>query len=135
MFIQAPPPRKRLLSMTPLIDVVFILLLFFMLASSFIEWREIELNMATNTGTHQSDHSPVVIRISQDNFLLRGESVSLEQLMKHVRSERVNNADLQVVIQPQASVSLQRIVTLLDQLRAVGGLHVSLLRDPPDERK
>ncbi|MEM6945656.1 MAG: biopolymer transporter ExbD, partial [Pseudomonadota bacterium] len=35
-------PRKRLrISITPLIDVVFILLVFFMLASSFLDWRSI----------------------------------------------------------------------------------------------
>jgi len=135
LFIQTPPPRKRLLSMTPLIDVVFILLLFFMLASSFIEWREIELNVASNTGVSHSDQSPVVIQITQDNFLLRGESVSLDVLTEEVRSELANNTDLQLVVRPQASVPLQRIVTLLDRLRAVGGRNVSLLRAPSDKRK
>lgn len=121
--------------MTPLIDVVFILLLFFMLASSFIEWREIELNVASNTGVSHSDQSPVVIQITQDNFLLRGESVSLDVLTEEVRSELANNTDLQLVVRPQASVPLQRIVTLLDRLRAVGGRNVSLLRAPSDKRK
>ena len=36
--------RRPLISLTPLIDVVFILLVFFMLASSFLDWRSIDLN-------------------------------------------------------------------------------------------
>jgi biopolymer transport protein ExbD len=35
------PPRRAVVSLTPLIDVVFILLVFFMLASSFVKWRAI----------------------------------------------------------------------------------------------
>ena len=38
------PSRRRLISLTPLIDVVFILLIFFMLASSFLDWRAIGLD-------------------------------------------------------------------------------------------
>ncbi|OOC09384.1 ExbD/TolR family protein, partial [Thioalkalivibrio halophilus] len=37
------PRRRNLISLTPLIDVVFILLVFFMLASSFLDWRAVEL--------------------------------------------------------------------------------------------
>jgi len=134
MFIQASLPRKRQLSMTPLIDVVFILLLFFMLASSFIEWREIDLSMAGESAVTSSDKSPLVVQLSQDNFLFRGESVSLDQLLEYVASELANQADLQIVVQPQANIPLQKMVMLLDQLRALGVKQVSLLRAPTKEQ-
>jgi len=134
MFIQASLPRKRRLSMTPLIDVVFILLLFFMLASSFIEWREIDLSMAGESAVTSSDEPPVVIQLSQDDFLFRGESMSLAQLLEYVASELASQADLQIVVQPQANVPLQKMVMLLDQLRVLGAKQVSLLRAPTKER-
>lgn len=42
-------PRKHLISMTPLIDVVFILLLFFMLSSTFKQTQQIDMQMAGAT--------------------------------------------------------------------------------------
>ena len=45
MTLAAAAQKKRpLISLTPLIDVVFILLVFFMLASSFLDWRSIDLS-------------------------------------------------------------------------------------------
>jgi biopolymer transport protein ExbD len=43
MRFDAPAPHRRLISLTPLIDVVFILLVFFMLASSLIKWQAVEM--------------------------------------------------------------------------------------------
>ena len=43
-------PTGRLISLTPLIDVVFILLVFFMLASSFLDWRSIDLTVSSGVG-------------------------------------------------------------------------------------
>ena len=40
------PRKKQLVSLTPLIDVVFILLLFFMLTSSFVAWRTLDTPLA-----------------------------------------------------------------------------------------
>ena len=42
-FGQRASRRRALIGLTPLIDVVFILLVFFMLASSFLDWRAIDL--------------------------------------------------------------------------------------------
>ena len=40
-------PARKLIGLTPLIDVVFILLLFFMLTSSFFQWQSLDLTMST----------------------------------------------------------------------------------------
>ncbi|WVM94262.1 MotA/TolQ/ExbB proton channel family protein [Halopseudomonas pachastrellae] len=50
MQLEAFPGKKRRgISLTPLIDVVFILLLFFMLSSNFMHWRQISLSSANQT--------------------------------------------------------------------------------------
>ena len=127
MFIQSPPYRKRPISLTPLIDVVFILLLFFILTSNFIEWRKIDLNLAT-PATGNADPATLIIRILENDVRLRGESVSMKRLVATVQAELANNADLVLAVQPGANISLQRIVAVLDQLRAAGGRHITLTR-------
>ncbi len=41
--------KRRLISLTPLIDVVFILLLFFMLSSGFTQWRQMDITAASES--------------------------------------------------------------------------------------
>ena len=132
MELGIPSPPKRKVSLTPLIDVVFILLLFFMLASSFIEWREIDLNVAGNKSVGQQNHQPLVVRVTHGGLTLKGESLSSQAFLAKIKELLNENSELVVVLQPQASVPLQQIVTLLDQIREQGVKSVSFARD--DER-
>ena len=135
MIIDVPPSHKRRLSMTPLIDVVFILLLFFMLASSFIEWREIELNMAGHAKYSSQAQRPLIVRMTDQELYLAGKAITPLQLLEQVHTQLTANAGLAVVLQPQAEVSLQRIITLLDQLRDEGVRSVSFVRDAVTEAR
>ena len=128
MFIQSPPRRQPSLSMTPLIDVVFILLLFFILTSNFIQWRKLDLNLVA-PATGNADPAILIIRILENDVRVRGESVSMKRLVTTVQTELANNTELILAVQPEANISLQRIVALLDQLRAAGGRHITLMRD------
>lgn len=130
MHIQTPMSRKRLVSLTPLIDVVFILLLFFMLASSFIEWRAIGLNVPAKESTVSHDQESLVIRITRaGKFYLNGKAIKPEELEQHIQPALARNAEQPFGVQPEAGVLLQQIVTVLDRLSAVGGRNISLLHD------
>jgi len=129
MQISQPPPSKRLVSLTPLIDVVFILLLFFMMASNFIEWRAIGLNVATGEGVSRAEQTPLIIRINPDGTLiLNNESITLQSLGARTRSALSDNEAQSFVVQPEANVPLQEIVRVLDRMAAAGGRNISLAR-------
>ena len=82
--MQLDVPRKRRLSLglTPLIDVVFILLIFFMLATTFMEWREVPLVLAGQAGETSDSHTAVaVVRIeATGNIWLDGAPIAKEAL-------------------------------------------------------
>lgn len=129
MHVQRPLPRRRLVSLTPLIDVVFILLLFFMLASSFVEWRTIGLNVPAGDSAGSPDLESMVIGVSRDRKLhLNGEAITWEGLETRIRPVLARDAAQPFVVQPEADVPLQAIVTVLDRLAAVGGRNISLKR-------
>jgi len=52
--------RRRLLNLTPLIDVVFLLLVFFMLASTFLKFGTVKIDTA-GTGGSKADLSKIVL--------------------------------------------------------------------------
>ena len=139
--ISAPPPRlansagsprarrRPLISLTPLIDVVFILLVFFMLASSFLDWRSIELDAPAQAAAGSSMEGALLVEIRPDGLRLSGETVSLDTLAERVAARVAAKADQRVLVEPAAGVSLQEAVQVLDRLAAAGADKLSLIRD------
>lgn len=108
--------------MTPLIDVIFLLLLFFMLSSTFSSFGEIELSQAT-AGTATTDAEPserAFVQLGAARLVLNGASVTLDELAEQVETG-------QVLVSLDEDASAQRLVDLLVQLRARAGLSVTVL--------
>lgn len=125
-----PQPRRRtLISLTPLIDVVFILLVFFMLASNFLEWRSINLNSpAKANGRGSTIEGSLLVEIRTDGLRLSGLPVSLEALAGKVAEQIAKTPDRGVFVKPSTSITLQETVTVLDTLSAAGATNISLIK-------
>src|SRR3546814_18552679 len=70
--------RRRLISLTPLIDVVFILLVFFMLASSFVDWRAIVLDTPAAATRAGASEGALLVRVGRDRIDFAGAPTDLE---------------------------------------------------------
>lgn len=123
------PRRRALISLTPLIDVVFILLIFFMLASSFIDQRAIALDAPGRaTGTASIDGS-VLVDVREDGPRVAGRPVALSELGNTVAELRKQRPEARVLVRPAAGVPLQDAVRVLDRLAAAGIDGISLTRE------
>lgn len=119
---------RALISLTPLIDVVFILLVFFMLASSFADWRAIELMTAGQAVRAPSPDPAVLVRVQADGSLdLGGERLTAEALPARLAALAAADAERRLAVQPEAGVPLQRVVDVLDAATAAGLRRVSLV--------
>ncbi len=125
-----PPGRRRpLISLTPLIDVVFILLVFFMLASSFLDWRSIDLDAPAQAAASSSVEGALLVEVRPDGLRLSGETVSLDTLAERVAARVAEKPEQKVLVKPASGVSLQEAVQVLDRLAAAGAAELSLIRD------
>ena len=123
--------RRSLISLTPLIDVVFILLVFFMLASSFQDWRAIELvTPARAEAPGVPMEGALLVEVRPDGLRLSTEPVSLEALVDRVGRRVIGQPDVRVLVKPAYGVELQEMVQVLDALAATGVTGLSLIRDP-----
>lgn len=127
-----PPRRRSLISLTPLIDVVFILLLFFMLASSFTNLHAIVLNAPASgsTSSTPSIEGALLVDVRLDGVRFAGRYVTLKQLIARVSAIRAKHGDRRVLIRPGNGVSLQDTVRVLDALDGAG-IHNLQLMDGP----
>lgn len=118
--------RGRTISLTPLIDVVFILLLFFMLASSFRDWRGIALE-APASAVHGAGWSgALLVEIRRDGLRLSGQELSLHELTARLAAHLEREPDQRVLVRPGTGVSWQDTVSVLDRIEATGARGVSL---------
>lgn len=126
----APPSNRRrnLISLTPLIDVVFILLVFFMLASSFLDWRSITLDPPKQTGGSPSLEQAVLIEVREDGLRLGGEVMSLDRVASRAAALLLKKPDRPVLVRPDDGVPVQDVVVVLDALTAGGVGNLSLIR-------
>lgn len=131
MRIDVPRRRPVGIRLTPLIDVVFILLVFFMLASSFMDWRGFRLDLPAADATPDPDVEPIVVRVlGNGGYRLGGLDLALEELVERVREVRSDADPRPVVIQAAAGAPVQATVRALDRLHAGGIEGASLAGDP-----
>jgi biopolymer transport protein ExbD len=117
---------RTLISLTPLIDVVFILLVFFMLASNFRDWRAIGLD-TPGRGGGRGDGTTVVLLLTADGrMVLDGEAVGPEGPGRRLAVLAARTEPPPVVVRAEPGVALQRAVDALSAAREAGLARVTL---------
>ncbi len=127
------PSRQQLpdINMAPLIDCVFLLLIFFMVSTTFKHESEvrIELPRAGEKAAEESNRKLIEVAIDQQGrFFVNHEAVINTELATLMRAlDRASNAraDLPVLISADARTPHQAVMTALDAASRVGLLHIT----------
>jgi biopolymer transport protein ExbD len=114
-FAEDRPHRKP--SLTPMIDVVFLLLVFFMLAARFGQDMELPLTTAGKGAPYQGP--PRLVEVTTGGVALNGLALTLERLVPALAPLMRNNDDT-VMIRPDDAATLQDLVAVVDALTAAG---------------
>lgn len=111
--------------MTSLIDVIFLLLLFFMLTSTFSKFSEVELSAAGSGAVPPSGAPPLFLQLEQGALRLNGETLTLTDLAASPLAQVTQDTVLLVSL--GKDVDAQRLTDLLVALRTLPKLHVTVL--------
>ncbi len=110
--------------MTSLIDVIFLLLLFFMLSSTFSKYAELPLPIGAAGGT-VTDVPAVFLRVSQDAITLNGNVVAIEDLGLRLAADQ--NTPVTAIIGLGPDVTSQRLTDVLAMLQSTANLSLNVL--------
>ncbi|MDJ1017635.1 MAG: biopolymer transporter ExbD [Paracoccaceae bacterium] len=111
--------------MTSLIDVIFLLLLFFMLSSTFSKFGEVELRVGSGVGGDVQLDDMVFVRLEEERLSLNGVPLGMPLLVAQLSQQAAQT----VVVSVRPSVTAQRMTDLLVALRAATEARVILLGD------
>lgn len=112
--------------MTSLIDVIFLLLLFFMLSSTFTRFAEVDLTAGAPGGAG-SETRPVFLQLEPDRLRLNGEDLALDAVPDALRARLDGAGKLPLLVSLHGAVSAQRLTDLLAVLRRLPGVSATVL--------
>lgn len=113
--------------LTPMLDVVFIMLIFFIVTTSFVKESGVEFNRPSAATAQKKDKASIFVGINSNN------EVMIEKRIIDVRSVRANIERLHaetpegsIVVQADESAKTGVLVKVVDQIRAAGVKDVSV---------
>ncbi len=103
-------------NMSSLTDIIFLLLIFFMLTSSMVVPNALNLKMpGKSRSSNQPKYPPIEVRIDQSGkFTLNGRTASRRDIEKLVRDTKSERKKVSMVIYPHKKASNQYVVSILD---------------------
>ena len=123
-------------NLTPLIDVVFLLLIFFMVSTTFEHQSriQVELPEASAEPTTPDDESLEIIVDAQGRYFIGEEQVlntQLKTLKAAIAKVIGDRSDMPVVVRADANSPHQAVVTVLDATSQLGLTRISLATTRP----
>ena len=111
--------KKGALDMAPLVDVVFLLIIFFMLTSSFVSQPGIPVNLPKALTGQMLQQKKIVLTITKDNvFYLDNQKMDMKELK--VELKKLAKGNESVYIRGDEQVTLGRIAEVWDLCRELG---------------
>lgn len=122
--------REATLNVTPLIDVLFLLIIFFTLTSTFKRAGEMELELpesSTSAAAADDVSHAVELTLTVDGGIrIDGEAVAAEEVPRRLAAARAEDAERRAVLQAEAGVPHGDVVHWLDAVRDAGFPGVSI---------
>ena len=109
------------INVTPLVDIMLVLLIIFMVTATYIVRDAIEVNLPKAATGEPTKATLLSITLESDKTLsLNGERISDEQLLAFIREQRAEQGNLEAVIAADTNVPHGEVVRILDLVRAEG---------------
>lgn len=125
------------INVTPLVDVMLVLLIIFMIAAPMLhQGIEVALPRADASPLQMRMEDPLVLSIDRDGkIFLRETPVEIEDLVEQIKAQTEARGDDAVFLKGDREVPYGTIVEVLDVLHRGGIVHVGMVTDQPKKKR
>ena len=119
--------EEAAVDMSPLIDMVFILLIFFMVSSTFV--KDMKLDIERPGASSASKASSKVIRVYIDNIgdtYVDGQPVKTWAIQSKLREMMRTSTEKSVLVITDDTISVEKLIDVVDQCRMSGAKDVAV---------
>lgn len=126
--------RKALINITSLIDVVFLLLIFFVVTSTFLERPGLDLSLPAASQGEVAPRDEVTIELAADGGTwLQGRPVTVDALEGEIGAALAAGGGERVVLEADERVPHGRVVAAMDAARRAGATGLVVATRPREE--
>ena len=121
-------PEEDEIDLTPMLDVVFIMLIFFIVTATFVKEIGLDVNSPDkNQNVQDADKQSIVDQITnRDRIRIRGRDVDFRAVRANIERLHAENPDAPVVVQPHTESTTEILVHVMDSARQAGVYNVSI---------
>ncbi|MBQ75803.1 MAG: biopolymer transporter ExbD [Gammaproteobacteria bacterium] len=120
--------EQQEIDLTPMLDVVFIMLIFFIVTATFVKEIGIDVNSPDkNQNVKDADKQSIVVQItSRDRIRIRNRDVDVRSVRANIERLHAENPDAPVVVQPHPRSTTEIMIQVMDAARQAGIYNVSI---------
>jgi len=119
------------LDMTPMLDIVFIMLIFFIVTTSFVKESGIDVNRPGAQTTERKERGNILIAITaQNDIWIDKRQIDMRAVRANVERLHAENPEGAVIIQADKDSKNGLLVEVIDQTRLAGVTNVSIAATP-----
>ncbi len=119
------------INLTPMLDIVFIMLIFFVVTTSFVRESGIEVNRPQAQTAKPRESSNILIAINAGGEIwIDRHSVDIRAVRAAIERLRAQNPEGGVIIQGDRSAQIGLLVKVMDQVRLAGVSNVAIATEP-----
>ncbi len=117
------------INITPLIDIVFLLLVFFMLATSFIQKSTIEVNLSSGETIQIENQKNNVILIlnKKGQVYLNNKLINISNIKNEIIKIIDNKPEHKILIKSHKKIAVQKVIRLIEEVRLAGTDNIKLV--------
>jgi len=113
--------------MTPMLDIVFILLIFFIVTTSFVKELGLEVIRPKLNKAPSNDTPTILVQIDATGFVkFNGKRVDIERLPARIENFIAKNNSTSAVVIPEYDTRHEDVVQVIDQIKSFDQLTVSI---------
>lgn len=113
--------------MTPMLDIVFILLIFFIVTTSFVKEEGIMVNRPKMNKSQNPSAPAMLIKITDSGIVtFNGKAVDVERIPARIENFIATNDSNSVIVIPSYDTRHKDVVGVLDKIKEFDGLTISI---------
>jgi len=123
------PADEAEINITPMLDIVFIMLIFFIVTTSFVKERGLEVSRPSNAPPKEikKNKGPIVVKIdSNGNISMKGRMLEDKAVQANLERQKAEKPDSPLIIAAHPDADTNALVIILDAADAVGVTSVSV---------
>jgi len=125
--------RAQELNITPLIDMVFILLIFFLVTTSFVRESGVTVERPVAKTAVQKDKASLMIGVDKEGLIhLQGKPIDIRSVRTHVARYLAETPEGSVVIVADKASRTGTVIRVLDEGRLAGAKDISIAAKKPE---